>query len=493
MGWTVARRTPLVLGLIVAALTLGSPGASTPTANIATSQAFAIRVTVPGVGGQTTGYVSAPKDSVAFGGGYAYPADGSLVTTGSVTSSAGADPSQTSTATASAEVSSISIFGGEIEIGTVSAKVRASAGPPGSSGDFPAPGSRIGGSAVAANTASEWASFGVGGTSGGPADTESTKAWRGSGTGFVVRLTADHNGYPAERRSSSPMWRRTSPPRSSKRLRHRRRRPSRPPGFAHGPGGDGRRREGEETPKPPGPARSRAERPCRTSTWNRRRAAHVFPVYGPASYANTFGAGRADVGWHHGEDIFAAARRAGAGGRGRDGLLRRLEPNRRLASLARRPARQPVLLRAPLAFAPAAFNGNRVKAGLLGARLRRQHRCCYAQGTPYHLHFEIHPVELLSMGYDGVISPYAWLEAVRRLQDVRFSNSGAWVPGRRVQGRIFAPQPGRSCFRCRTSPRRRADLGLPPGGPRRSRTKATACSSAASGHRRSAPPVLDRG
>ena len=34
---------------------------------------------------------------------------------------------------------------------------------------------------------------------------------------------------------------------------------------------------------------------------------YVFPVYGPASFGDTFGAPRGDVsgGWHHGEDIFA--------------------------------------------------------------------------------------------------------------------------------------------------------------------------------------------
>ena len=32
---------------------------------------------------------------------------------------------------------------------------------------------------------------------------------------------------------------------------------------------------------------------------------YVFPVYGPSSFADTFRAARAGVGWHHGEDIFA--------------------------------------------------------------------------------------------------------------------------------------------------------------------------------------------
>src|SRR5207253_2618332 len=32
---------------------------------------------------------------------------------------------------------------------------------------------------------------------------------------------------------------------------------------------------------------------------------YVFPVYGPSAYSDTFGAPRADVSWHHGDDIFA--------------------------------------------------------------------------------------------------------------------------------------------------------------------------------------------
>src|SRR5262249_52445567 len=32
---------------------------------------------------------------------------------------------------------------------------------------------------------------------------------------------------------------------------------------------------------------------------------YVFPVDGPASYSDTFGAARSDTGWHHGDDIFA--------------------------------------------------------------------------------------------------------------------------------------------------------------------------------------------
>ncbi|MBA2475891.1 MAG: transglycosylase family protein [Actinobacteria bacterium] len=44
-----------------------------------------------------------------------------------------------------------------------------------------------------------------------------------------------------------------------------------------------------------------------------------------------------------------------------------------------------------------------------------------AAGTPYHLHFEIHPVSLLHLGYDGVVNPTAYLLAWERAEDLDFS------------------------------------------------------------------------
>ena len=43
-----------------------------------------------------------------------------------------------------------------------------------------------------------------------------------------------------------------------------------------------------------------------------------------------------------------------------------------------------------------------------------------AVGTPPHLHFEIHPAQLLGLGYDGVANPYSYLSAWRRLADAAF-------------------------------------------------------------------------
>ena len=63
-----------------------------------------------------------------------------------------------------------------------------------------------------------------------------------------------------------------------------------------------------------------------------------------------------------------------------------------------------------------------------------------AEGTPTHLHFEVHPVSLLYLGYDGAIDPTPYLarlaaapEAVRPDRH-RLGAQGA--------GHDPAPQPG---------------------------------------------------
>ena len=42
-----------------------------------------------------------------------------------------------------------------------------------------------------------------------------------------------------------------------------------------------------------------------------------------------------------------------------------------------------------------------------------------AQGTPFHLHFEVHPVSMLFLGYDGAVDPTQYLDAWKRLEDIR--------------------------------------------------------------------------
>src|SRR6266508_910978 len=130
----VVRLVPVALGLaLLVVLSVGSATAARSETSGTSARAFAIQVAVPGQAGGSTAAVSAPPDAVGVGGSFAYPADGSVVRAVSVTSGAFATPRSSATSSASAEVSSISIFGGDVTVSTVTAKAKASASSRGSS------------------------------------------------------------------------------------------------------------------------------------------------------------------------------------------------------------------------------------------------------------------------------------------------------------------------------------------------------------------------
>jgi len=164
---------------------------------------------------------------------------------------------------------------------------------------------------------------------------------------------------------------------------------------------------------------------------------YVFPVYGPSAFTDTFGAPRADVSWHHGDDIFAPlgapilAVHKGTVfsvgwndiGGNRLWLLDTQGNQFYYAHLS--------------AFTPLAVNGAHVRAGdVLGFVGNTGD----AQGTPYHLHFEVHPVGLLWKGYDGAVDPTPYLLAWEHLQNVRFAAAAGWAPTPGAQS--TAPMPG---------------------------------------------------
>ena len=155
---------------------------------------------------------------------------------------------------------------------------------------------------------------------------------------------------------------------------------------------------------------------------------YVFPVYGPSGYGDTFGAPRGDVsgGWHHGDDIFAplgAPLLAVA-----DGTVFSVGWNEIGGwRLWLRDSGGNEFYYAHLsAYTTLAVNGTHVHAGdVLGFVGNTGD----AAGTPFHLHFEVHPVSLLFLGYDGAVDPTTYLDAWKHLEDVRI------LPGRRRSGR----------------------------------------------------------
>jgi murein DD-endopeptidase MepM/ murein hydrolase activator NlpD len=164
---------------------------------------------------------------------------------------------------------------------------------------------------------------------------------------------------------------------------------------------------------------------------------YVFPVYGPASFGDTFGAFRGDVAgnWHHGDDIFAplgAPVLACAEGTVFSVGWNDVGGNR----LWLRDGQGNAFYYAHLsAFSPAARNGEHVKAGEV---LGFVGNTGDAEGTPYHLHFEIHPVGLLALGYDGAVDPTPYLLAWQHQKDLYLAQVAGYLRG--VSGN--APLPG---------------------------------------------------
>jgi hypothetical protein len=464
------RRLPgvaLLLAAIPAAAAFAA-GPSSTAVPASSASAVAVQVISAGGGGGSAGAVSAPPDA-ATSGGFAYPADGSIVTVGSLSAHASANGSKSgSNAAASAEADSISMFGGEITVGSVVGGVTAGASSAGGSGDFS--GSSVSGVTAlgqAASTApgteialADWGYATVLSESASPGDSTGAPAYSTSITGLAVHLTADHGGLlagseiligyaqasangPAPAASPPPpppppppTTTQPSPPPPPTTTT-----PSSPPPAAK-PKPAARPKPAATTPKkpkktplpkPPEPPEAAPGPPLPTVhtapltvtpklTGNR----YVFPVYGASSYSDTFGAPRADVAWHHGDDIFAplgAPLLAVA-----DGTVFSVGWNHlggyRL--WLRDEAGNQFYYAHLSAYSPLAVNGNHVQAG---AVLGFVGNTGDAVGTPYHLHFEVHPKSLLYLGYDGAVDPTQYLDAWRHLQDVRITQTtGVLVP-----------------------------------------------------------------
>jgi murein DD-endopeptidase MepM/ murein hydrolase activator NlpD len=154
---------------------------------------------------------------------------------------------------------------------------------------------------------------------------------------------------------------------------------------------------------------------------------YAFPVYGSVAWGDTFGAARPDVsgGWHHGDDIFAPLGTpvlAVAHGVVFSVGWEKIGGRR----LWLRDDRGNEFYYAHLsAYSPLAVNGAIVNAGdVLGFVGDTGD----AEGTPYHLHFEVHPLGLLDRGYDGAVDPTSYLSTWRHPKVLRFEAGAGWTP-----------------------------------------------------------------
>jgi hypothetical protein len=434
-------RLPLALALASVLLLAGSAGASSNGSDAgATASAYGIKVVVPGQAGGSSTSVSAPPDAVGFASGFAYPSDGSVLTTGSVSASASASASLAANArsTASSSVSSLSLFGGEVTAGSITSKATASTSGQSATGSLAGAavsGLTVGGVGQGASpngrvALGDWGyaitleQAEVRGASG------KAQSYRGYVTALDIHVTVEHGGLPAGSEilvGYAESWVQAGTPQ---------------PVIPKAPG--------KVTPKKQ--QQPKAETPSESSTTSPTGPAfrvpfglqpeltaggYVFPVYGPHNFVDTFGAFRGDTSgnWHHGDDIFAslgAPVLACADGTIFSVGWNDIGGNR----LWLRDGQGNEFYYAHLsAYSPAAKNGTHVKAGEVVGFVGNTGD---AEGTPYHLHFEVHPVAYLALGYDGAVDPTPYLLAWQEQKDLYLAQVAGYLSG--VTG--TAPKPG---------------------------------------------------
>ncbi len=148
------------------------------------------------------------------------------------------------------------------------------------------------------------------------------------------------------------------------------------------------------------------------------QGAYVFPVVGASGYGDSYGAFRGDVHgkWHHGDDIFAplgAPVVAVA-----NGTINRVGWHKvggwRL--WVRNGAADEFYYAHLSGYAPRVFHTRRVRAGdVLGFVGNTGD----AFGGAPHLHFEVHPHQLLRLRYDGAVDPTTYLDGWPHMRSVR--------------------------------------------------------------------------
>jgi murein DD-endopeptidase MepM/ murein hydrolase activator NlpD len=435
-----AKRLPIALGLLGITLVLASSGSAGPGATPgASAQAFALKVTVPGQAEIATPVVSAPPNSTSFKDSFASTG----VAAGAITAGASTTTGPTAIGSASSDVTALSLFGGEITADGVSGRAKVTAGPQGAAGDLsgsgvanlvvlgqpvqPAPNTRV--------ALADWGYLIVLGQGVDQSAPKGAQGFRGFVTALDVHLNADHGGLPAGTEilvgyaEAAAM---TAPPAPTTTEATSTTTEAPTVTVPHDISGG---------PSPPDVNGANGKSPRKAPpklTPKLTAGGYVFPVYGNSSYSDTFGAPRSDVpgGWHHGDDIFGQLGQpllAVA-----DGIVFSIGWNKIGGNrLWLRDGQGNEFYYAHLsAFSTLAVNGAHVQAGDVIGFMGNSGD---AETTPPHLHFEVHPVSLLYLDYDGAVNPTTYLDAWRKLEDVNFPAGAAWAPF--VHGGN-APEPG---------------------------------------------------
>ena len=432
----MVRRIALLIPL--ALLVLGPAGAEGPANGPgAAATAWAISVTIPSAAPvATTTVVSPPDAAPATGGSFAYPADGSIVSAQSTTATATTSVKVNASAKAESDVTGVSLFGGEITADAVTARASAGTGYSGAGGN--ANGStvtnlKVGGQPVTGPHVAlgDWGQLAVGAQGIDRTAPTGVRGYRGFVTELLVHLTADHGGLAAGsdiQIGYAQAAVQTAPPRTSTATT--------PTTTTTDTTSSGEAPVGDLPSLRP--RNNSGSKGVPLQVQPKLTAGHyVFPVYGPSSYIDTYGSARSDVTYHHGDDIFGQLGQpllAVASGTVFSVGWNKVGGNR--LWILDEQGNQFYYAHLS-AFSTSAVNGARVKAGQVVGFMGNTGD---AEGTPYHLHFEVHPVSLLYLGYDGAVDPTPYLDAWQHQQDLPFPIAAGWVPA--VPGGSAAPEPG---------------------------------------------------
>ncbi len=442
-----SARALLVLALALGAAVAGVAGAAPadPAATSTGATALVASVTLPGQPPSATAQLDAPPTASA-GGPFSYPEDGSAMRIGASTASVTAQAGTSSSAEGVVRALAVSLLGGEISAESVSIRAGAAAGAAGATGDTgpsQVTGLVVLGQPVAASAnlqvpLADWGTLEVLGQTSSTTSAKPRSA-ASAVTGLKVKLIAEHAGLPAGSELvvglatagaaavPAPATPATTTPRGP------------PTRGGLGTGFPGRPtaptqpvRPAPNAPKEPGHSIPGAPpelvRPAPEVTARLSQGGYVFPLFGPAAFGDTFGAFRADVAgkWHHGEDLVAPAGTPVLAVA--DGTLFSVGWNDiggwRL--WLRDTAGNEFYYAHLSAYSPLAAAGRTVKAGDVLGFVGSSGD---ADGGVSHLHFEIHPVDLIRFGYDGAVAPYPFLVAWRRADDVSFASGRRYVPG----------------------------------------------------------------
>ena len=373
-----------------------------------------------------------PAGKPVTGSSFVYPADGSVIVTGQTTANAQTQIRRQARANAASGVESVSIFQGEITVQSVTASATATTGVSSAHGNFD--GTGVVGLLALGKTATkgrlalgDWGNLTLQSSGFDTSAPRAAAGYRGFITAVDIRLTAPHGGLPAG--SEIQLGYAEVNVQTALGAVPAIALPA-APGAPLGPLPGDRPQLLPKTTEPLIGVPQLVTPPLGGGSY-------VFPVFGVSSYTDSYGFADLDLNYHHGDDIYGELGQpllAVADGTVFSVGWNRLGGNR----LWLRDHQGNLFYYAHLAaFSISARNGAHVNAGEVIGFMGNTGD---AEGGPTHLHFEVHPVSLVYLGYDGAVDPTTYLASWKRIQNLPFPVATGWAPS--PPGVVKAPEPG---------------------------------------------------